>query len=64
MSKSGRPVSLQSALVISRAQAARQRMEAMKPPAPRRTGFSLARFFGAKADAPSVEEVEPRKLAA
>jgi hypothetical protein len=64
MSKSGRPVSLQSALVIRRAQALRERMEAAKPSAPRRTGFSLARFFGAKADAVCVEEVEPRKMAA
>lgn len=65
MSKSGRPVSLQSALVIKRAQAARERMQAISPPAPRRSGFSLARLFGARAEeVGTVQEVEPRKLAA
>lgn len=65
MSMSSRPVSLQAALVLKRAQAARERAAAPAVVAPRRSGFSIARLFGARAgDVQAVEEVEPRKLAA
>ena len=64
MSMSGRPVSLQAALVLKRAQAARERMEAVVPAAPRRSGSRLARIFGFGQDLDAVAEVEPRRLAA
>ena len=64
MSMSTRPVSLQAALALRRAQVAREQAAA-KVPVRRRTGFSLARIFGTSSgDVGSVEEVEPRKLAA
>jgi len=64
MSMSSRPVSLQAALVLRRAQAARERAEAVVPAAPRRSGSRLARIFGLGQDLESAGEVEPRKLAA
>lgn len=64
MSMSGRPVSLQAALILKRAQAARERAAAVPVQAPRRAGFSIARLFGSDAGGAVVEEVEPRKLAA
>jgi hypothetical protein len=65
MSISSRPVSLQALIVLKRAQAARERMEASVPPAPRRSGFSIARLFAAGAEGSGdAEEMEPRRLAA
>lgn len=66
MSRSSRPVSMRSAIVIRRAQEAQRRMrelEAAKAP-PRRRGFSLAALFGAAPRAANEDEVEPRKRAA
>jgi len=60
---SSRPVSLQAALVLRRAQAARERAETVVVPAPRRSAFSISRFFGSGADS-AAEDLEPRKLAA
>jgi len=64
MSMSSRPVSLQAALVLRRAQAARERAEAVVPAAPRRSGSRLARIFGFGQDLESAGEAEPRKMAA
>jgi len=64
MSMSSRPVSLQAALVLKRAQAARERAEVVVPAAPRRSGFSLSRIFGFGQDLEDAGECEPRKMAA
>lgn len=65
MSKFGRPISLQAALVLRHAQATRERAETIVVPAPRRAGFSLARLWGAKPMEVAVtDEIKPRKLAA
>lgn len=64
MSMSNRPVSLQAALVLRRAQAARERVEAVVPAVPQRRGSRLARMLGFGQDLESVGEIEPRKLAA
>lgn len=65
MSMSGRPVSLQAALVLRRAQAARERAETVVVPTHRRAGFSLARLLGVRpTEVAGTDEVEPRKLAA
>lgn len=66
MSRSSRPVSMRSAIVIRRAQEAQRRireLEAAKAP-PRRRGFSLAALFGVAPRAANEDEVEPRKRAA
>ena len=65
MSMSSRHVSLQAALMLRRAQLARERSEIVVVPAPRRVGFSLGRIFGDRsAEVAGTDEIEPRKLAA
>jgi len=64
MSMSSRPVSLQAALVLRRAQAARERADTVVPATPRRSGSRLARIFAFGQDLDSAGEIEPRKLAA
>jgi len=64
MSMSSRPVSLQAALVLRRARAARERAETIVPSVLQRRGWRLARMFGFGQDLESAGEIEPRKLAA
>lgn len=65
MSMSSRPVSLQAALMLRRAQVARERAETVVVLAPRSARFALGRIFGASsAEIAGTEEIEPRKLAA
>lgn len=66
MSRSSRPVSMRSAIVLRRAQEAQRQMRELEAAkvAPRRRGFSLAALFGAAPRAANEDEVEPRKRAA
>ena len=70
MSRNARPVSLQAALVLRRAQVARERIEAASAAAastsrPSRPAFSLTSIFGSRKQASNDQaEVEVRKRAA
>lgn len=69
MSRSSRPISLQSAMVIRRAQAQqlqRRQAQAAVQPTPARSVFSLMSLFGPKSSSVEGEQVdaEPMKRAA